>query len=339
MSTESILTDALASLKRVQEFDAKSLARRSELGTQLSFEEIVAAAQKSIDLFKRVPTSILNDLVDAQLNTIKSQADAEFNRFKQVLDFSADQANANQARTTLISQIINAYDNNFQTLWQFIAYGIASITDAGAMEGRARAVLQDIEDKANAATSDMQEKATEADQILKNIQAVAAEQGVSQQAEYFKKRADDHAKQAKWWRNATAIALAVTILFALLSALAYKIPWLHIGSQYDAIEFITGKIFVLITLGGLIALCAKNFLAHQHNVVLNRHRQTALQTYRVLVASGSSAGSQDIVLAYAAACIFGNQDTGFSKESTDSGANKSVLELMTKSVVGTTAVK
>lgn len=334
MSTEQLQKETQASLQRIQEFDPKTLTRIDDLGAQLSFEDAVKPAQRLIDLFKRIPISILGDLVDQQLQSIKSLADAEYNRFKQILDFSADQNNAYQTRNTLIQQVAGSYNSVFPQLWQFIAYGIAHLTDASSMENQARAVLQDIQDKAKSVTDNLESKQSDADEVLRHIQQVAAEQGVSQQAQYFKGRAEDHLKQAKWWQSATAIAMLVTICFAIFSALAYKIPWLKIGNQYDAIEFITGKILVFVTLAGAIALCAKNFMSHKHNEVLNRHRQTALQTYKVLVDAGTSAGSQDIVLAYAASCIFGNQETGFAKEGAEGSAGKSVLELMTKSAVG-----
>lgn len=331
MSSSQLLEQTSASLERIQRFDAVTLARVEELGRQLSFEEAVEPAQRLIDLFKRVPESILSSLVDSQLNAIKGRADAEYNRFSEVMAFSASQNNAAQARSNLIQQIKSAYDGAFPELWQFIAFGIANNTDSASLESRARAVLQDIEDRATALTDELAAKESKAEDVLKHIQAVAAEQGVSQQAEFFKRRADDHEKQAAWWRNATGASIAITILFAVFSALAFKFSWLRADNQFDALEFVTGKILVFLTLAGLIALCAKNFLAHQHNVVLNRHRQTALQTYRVLVDAGTNSGSQDIILAYASSCIFGSQDTGFAKEGAEGGMNKSVLELMTKS--------
>lgn len=334
MSTKELLDQAKASLERMQQFAPKGLERTEDLGRQLTFEEIVEPAQRLINLFKRVPASILPSLVDQQLNTIKNRADAEYNRFTQILEFSADQNNAAQVRTNLIQQVKGAYDSIFLDLWQFIAFGIASNTDSASLETQARAVLQGIEDRANEVTAQLEAKESKAEEVLTHIQAAAAEQGVSQQARFFKTRADEHEIQSKWWRNATGIAIVVTILFAIFSAVVFKFPWLRADNQFDAIEFVTGKILVFITLAGLIALCAKNFLAHQHNVILNRHRQTALQTYRVLVDAGATSGSQDIILAYAASCIFGSQETGFAKEAAEGGMNKSVLELMTKSTVG-----
>lgn len=336
MADEKTIAATQKSLERIQMFDPDSIARTDILGTQLSFDKAVGSAKRLVNLYKRVPSSILPDILNDQLQQIGQVADADFNRFEQILEFSAEQDNAASIRSTLMQQLTDAYDNAFRVLWQFIAFSVATVTDTSVLESRARAVLQSIEDKAKGVEDELGAKREEADAILKNIQAVAAEQGVSQQAEYFKRAADSHDAKALWWRNATAIGVGVTLLFALVSAIAYKIPWLRPTDELSLVEFISGRIIIFLTLAAVVALCARNFLAHQHNVVLNRHRQTALQTYKVLVDAGSS-GSQDIVLAHAAACIFSPQDTGFTKDGGEAAGSRSVLELMTKSVSGTSS--
>lgn len=333
MPTKTILEEAKSSLERIQSFDPASLGRIEDLGRQLNFMDAVGPAIRLITVYKRLPLSILDDLIDQQLQQIKNQADGDFNRFSEILKFSAEVSNASGIRASLLDQVYKAYDNTFSALWQFIAFGVASTTDTSVLEGRARSVLQSVEDRAEDLTSRLENRNAAAQEILDHIQTVAAEQGVSQQAHFFKERADEHGSDALNWKRATLVMAGTIIVFAILSAFAFKAPWLRPENNLDAIEFLTGKVLVFVTLAALFALCAKNFLAHKHNSILNRHRQTALQTYRVLVDSGSSSGSQDIVLAQAAACIFGQQDTGFSKEGSESPGSRSVLELLTKSAV------
>ena len=62
----------------------------------------------------------------------------------------------------------------------------------------------------------------------------------------------------------------------------------------------------------------------------SRHRQNSLLTYRALVEAAGEGGTEDIVLAHAASCIFSPQETGFSNTKNDSPGSKSVLELMNK---------
>lgn len=332
MATESLLKDARSSLERMQEFDPKSLARVADLGRQLSFTEVVEPAGRIIYLYQRVPLEILDDLTDQLLQQIKGQADADYNRFKSILEFSASQNNAAQVRESLINQVQAGYDAAFNVLWQFIAFGVARLTDTAVLENQARAVLQSIDDSSQKFQEKLTASEQEAQRILQNIKAVAAEQGVSQQAEFFKTRADEHETAARDWRNYTLASSAVLLLFVAGSIFLHKWEWFTPKSTFEFVQFVTSKIVLFAVVAYWIVLSARNFLSHQHNAVVNRHRQTALQTYRNLADAAGAEGTEDVVLAHASACIFGPQDTGFSKSSGsgETGGSRSVLELLTK---------
>ena len=65
----------------------------------------------------------------------------------------------------------------------------------------------------------------------------------------------------------------------------------------------------------MLFLCARNFLSHKHNAIVNKHRQNALLTFNALVDAAKSEDRRDVVLTYAASCIFSPQDTGYAKSS------------------------
>lgn len=77
-------------------------------------------------------------------------------------------------------------------------------------------------------------------------------------------------------------------------------------------QLISSKVLIFAVLGYLLLMAARNYATHKHNVVVNRHRQNALLTYRSLVEASDGSGTEDIVLAHAASCIFSPQETGFS---------------------------
>ena len=329
MATAEILQNAKTSLSRMQAFDTQSLAREQDLGRQLSFLSAVVPAEKIVSLYRRVPVEILDDLTDPLLQQIKSQSDADYNRFKSILDFSASEGNASQTRDSLLSQVNAAYDAAFNALWQYIAFGVARLTDTAVLENQARAVLQGIDDSSKKFQESLSRNEQEAQRILQNIKAVAAEQGVSQQAEFFKARADEHASAALEWRKFTLMASATLTAFVIVSLFLHKWEWFAPKNNYELFQFVTSKVFLFAVIGYWVILSAKNFLSHEHNAVVNRHRQTALQTYRVL-ADASGEGTEDIVLAHASACIFGPQETGFTKGGSSEGGSRSILELLTK---------
>ena len=117
-----------------------------------------------------------------------------------------------------------------------------------------------------------------------------------------------------------------------MSLFLHKIDWIKPESYAETIQLVTSKVLIFSVLGYLLIMAARNYATHKHNAVVNRHRQNALLTYRALVAAAEETGTQDIVLAHAASCIFSPQETGFAQGKGDSGgASKSVLELFTKS--------
>ena len=67
-----LLASTRESLERVQGFDVQSLVREKELGAQLAFTDIVEPVRRIITLLDRIPSSILDDMPDEQLHTVKN---------------------------------------------------------------------------------------------------------------------------------------------------------------------------------------------------------------------------------------------------------------------------
>jgi hypothetical protein len=321
------------SLLRMQQFDPASLSRKDDLGKQLNFEEAVLPARRLVELYKRLSTSALDDFPGGQLTLIKNVANADYSRFKSILDFSSEQENPQQARAKLIEQVRGSYDATFQQLWQFIAYGVSKTVDSQRLENESRAVLQSIQDQAAAVTTGLQKDKETSQTILADIRKVAAEHGVSQQAHYFKLEADTHESSAVSWEGATRWWALATGGFALVSIFLHKLPWLSPQNGYEAAQMIAGKVLLFAVLGYMLILAGRNFLAHKHNAVVNRHRQNALLTYKSISDAAKSQEKQDIILSHAASCIFAPQDTGYQHQrSSDSPAvSKTIVETVTRS--------
>ena len=104
---------AVASVERMQEFDADSLPREAELGKTYSFNDAVEPAIKRIELFKRLSPEALDDFGITQLNQLKGQTDACFNLFDQILAFDAKQGNAHDVKQALIQKIYGSHQAAF----------------------------------------------------------------------------------------------------------------------------------------------------------------------------------------------------------------------------------
>lgn len=333
MATEEVFQNCNQALARMQGFEVIALSRENELGTQLSFTEAVPYAESLVAIYKRIPISALSDFSDTQLNSILSHANADYNLFKQILDFKATAGDANSTRLSILNQIKTRRDQLFDAVWQHIAYGVARITDTSVLETQARATIQAIQDQASRLTANLTQAKTEADTALAAIRAVASEQGVSQQASYFKEEAENQERLAASWLKYTYRFAVAVGAFAVLSIFLHKIPFLHPEGHWESVQLITSKTLIFAVLGYMLVLAARNYATHKHNSVVNRHRQNALLTYRALVEAASGKGNEDIVLAHAASCIFSPQDTGFAHGKGDSSpsSKKFVMELLTKS--------
>lgn len=333
MATMQLLESTRENLNRIQQFDASTLSREADLGKQMNFSEAVIPSKALIDIYRRIPITSLDDFSDGQLNIISQQAQADFNIFNQILEFNAAAGNAATTRTNIINTIKGRRDQLFDALWQFVAYGVARTTDTSLIETQARATIQSIKDDSNKLTEQLNQAKANADAVLSEIRSVAAEQGVSQKAVYFKQEADSQEQLAEKWLKYTYGFAAAVGLFSISSLFFHKIEWIRPESPVEMLQLISSKVLIFAVLGYLLLMASRNYTTHKHNAIVNRHRQNALLTYRSLVEASGESGTEDIVLAHAASCIFSPQETGFStgKGESNSGS-KSVLELLTKSV-------
>lgn len=301
------------SLERVQQFDVATLPREAELGHAFSFKDAVIPASKAISLFRKLPLDFLDELPDTQLKQLKSAADAFYGNLGTVLSFDSKQENPVAAHANILRTISSQHQDIFNQLHAQISYLASRQYDIGSLERDFHAAIQDAKDRAEQLHTDLAGERTEAQRILADIRKVAAEQGVSQQAHYFASESDSHHTDAATWRNSTIASAGVLVAYATLSAFAHKLPWLTPTSTYETIQLAISKILIFIVLAYVLLLSARNFLAHKHNAIVNKHRQNALLTFKALTDAAGAEHNRDIVLTHAAACIFSPQDTAYGK--------------------------
>ena len=323
------------SLVRIQHFDPNDLAREEELGRDLSFQEVIPSARRLIGLYNQISETVIEDFPEKQLNSLKTQADADYNRFEEILKFSPKQENAYNTHNNLINQIDSAYQGTFNALQPMIAYSTSKSADFKRLEIEARAMLQVIEDKANELTKKLEDDKKISEQILEDIRKVAAEQGVSQQATYFRDAAKDHETEATTWQKRTIWLAVVLGAYAVLTVGLHKLPWIKPDDLYQTVQLAISKVLIFAVLSYVLYLSTKNYLAQKHNAVINKHRQNALMTYEALADAAKETSNREIILTHASACIFAPQPTGYTGGQTSEGpVAKSVVELLTSTISG-----
>lgn len=310
---QKLYSEAVMSLERMQQFDTATLPRTDELGSTLNFQEAVGPANDLLDLYRQLPVEVLESLSTQRIKSVLEQSNNDYSLLKQVLDFSTDVGNPRGERDTKVTQIKSAYDPCFEKLFPLIAYAVQKSTDFARLEREARAMVQSVSDRADELQDALTEKLQEAESVLVAIRKVASEQGVTQQAVYFKQEADEHESEAAIWLNRTVWLTIGLGLYAALTLILHKVPYLSPASSYETAQLAISKVLIFATISFFLLLAARNYSAHRHNCVVNRHRQNALRTYEALVRSAGDEGNRDIVLTKASECIFSAQPTAFSK--------------------------
>lgn len=306
--------ETVKSVQRMQDFSTSTLPRVEELGKEINFSDALIPAQRLVDLYKRVSIEALKDYPDNLLKQIMDRANADYAIFKQILDFKFQgQANPEQTQTNYINQVNATYQATFTAIKDVISYSACRTTDFKLIEQEARGVFQGIRDKAEEITGQLEGSKEEANRILEEVRNVAAEQGVSQQAIYFKSESELHKTESENWKQLTIGAAILLVCVSASFLFLHKWQFLAPTNNFEALQFIASKIFVFATLSYLLFLSGKNFLSHKHNEIVNRHRQNALKTYQAIVDASSTVEGKEIILAQAAYCMFSPQDTGYIK--------------------------
>lgn len=325
-ASKEIIDEAIASVKRMQDFDVSTLPRTDKLGTEMDFADVVEPAEKLVSLYLKINILSLAVMPQPMVEGIRDAANHDYSHFEGILNFTTAQGQGKPQRDALVKNVVNAYDNAFTNLVQHICFGFSEATDFKALENNARAALQGIKDMSAKHEKQMEESQGEARKILTEIRDVAAEQGVTQKAIYFQQEADSHKKEQKNWLKA--------IVGCAICAFAWLVLWDISDKEWGValVSAVTTKALVLSLLVYGVFFCAKNYTAHRHNYVVNTHRQNALLTYRNLVDAANDEEGQDIVLMQAARCIFEQRDTGYAKGGNEGGnvVNLSPIETIRK---------
>lgn len=337
VGSEELYSEAVSSLERIQTFDVDSLPRKSDLGTQLNFQEAVEPATLLVELFKRLTVAALEDFPDTFLKTVRDQANNSYNIFQEALNFSTDQQDPRGVRQAIIGKMVKAYQPAFSALHPLISYSLHRSADFQRLDTQARATLQSVEDRAARFGDTMEQYSDDAKRVLEEIRNVAAEEGVTQQAAHFRAESEDHDKKAEVWRQRVVKLAWMLGVFAVVSLFIHKLPILAPNTVYESLQLAISKVLIFSVLAYMLFLSARNFLNHRHNAVVNKHRQNALMTHRALVEAAVESGVREAIMVQAASCIFTPQPTGYAPAVGDYEAPspRSIVEILSKRMTDT----
>ncbi len=165
------------------------------------------------------------------------------------------------------------------------------------------------------------------DAALDSFRQASAESGVLTQSAHFKSEAVFHKSEAdKWWWAVWAISGLLIAYGGVILVLAwFTIPAME--NLVGTIQFLIAKVLIFFVLASAYYFSIRNYNAHRHSWVQNRHRDAAVRTFQAFADATKSAEARDIILQYASACIYMPQESGFIKS--DNGSSvKSIGDLL-----------
>ncbi len=327
---ETKLDTALDVIRKIKEFDANSLVREADLGRALSFGEAVEPAEKIINLYGQIALDALSDFPERNLVRLTQTAEQHYKLFTDILDFTSTQENAAGTRTALLANLTDHYQTVFDTLQPIIAYSAQRVTDFGRLEKEAKGAIEQIESNTNEIVERITKAESSVNSMLESVRQAAGELGVSQQAVHFDSSVKKHKEDADTWHTRILITGGILGGYAVSSLFFHLIPWLQ---EADPFHIAISKVLIFVVISTYLFVCIRNYNAHKHNQVVDRHRQNALLTYKALVDAAGDTPNSEVILVHAAACIFGPQGTGYTKDSMiGQNAVQQAVELFTKPV-------
>jgi len=319
----------LSLLSDLEKIKPQDLVQADELGRELSFEIGLPVFERVLKLFHSLYTSNLDNVPYTALNQLKNQTQDALNQFNQIRAFSPRQHSQNPigVRDNLVNQLRDKYDAYFQIISPVIAYSIRKGTDFEALEKKAQEIVNSIENFKNEQLEKQKQITSEMESVLQKVRQAAAEVGVAQHATHFKDEAVEHNEKSKKWLYSTIAMAIFTIVWGFLAIFIIKAS--DNASNAQILQFTIGKLIVLSSLYYALVWSAKNYNAHRHNYVINKHRQNCLNTFETFVkATGNDAETKNAVLLQATQSIFSSQPSGYVHKDSEAESPNKFIEIM-----------
>lgn len=164
------------------------------------------------------------------------------------------------------------------------------------------------------------------------MRSAAAEMGVAQQSIHFADQVRMHAQEGrKWLISSIAIAACVVFFAVITFALNWPPVPESISETGSLIKYLSLRVIILSILLYALVWSSRNYRAHRHNEIVNRHRQTALITFETFVkAAGGDSQTKNAVLLQATQSIFAPQASGYLSTEPEPLPQSTVVEILRK---------
>ena len=168
-------------------------------------------------------------------------------------------------------------------------------------------------------------------ELKDRMQNELAKETVSKHKVIFAKQAEEHQRASQRWLIATGgmvVAFGV-VFYYLFEALRLG------GTEWEGVlQSVFTKGFLLTLIYFVLNRFNKNYTAHKHLEIVNRHRQNALDTFDAFIESaGENRETRDAVLLAATNAIFDANQSGYLSTKTKGTDNPNPIQQVVRAVL------
>lgn len=323
------LDDIRALLDELTKITPESLVRTKELGEAHDFRAGIKTFKQLLQLFKTLKEANLNEVPGFVLSDVQNSLSGARHIFNLIKQFNPKIGGAIRNRDNLIIEVERFYKEQLQDIQSVIS--LSGAFNFQILVNRAREGIDEINKVREDIKKESQSSLSKAKEIVDKMRDAAAITGVAAHAVHFREEAVSHHRRGRYWLWATIVLALLTLGFGFYIARYYTI---NILTTTQAIQIGISKLVIFSIFYFGVLWSGKMYRAHQHNNVVNQHRQNALKTFETFVIAASDSQTKDAVLVQATQSIFSPQLTGFITKESEPSASPKLVEIV-RNITGT----
>ncbi len=145
------------------------------------------------------------------------------------------------------------------------------------------------------------------DELVAATKTTTAQTAMDAHVNVFEEESEKYKSESRNW----LIVVGITSLVGVIAI------WLYVqfypptkGDDISLISFIGIKVLLIALFFTLLTLAIRRHTASSHNLIINRHRASAIKTFELFVGSARNDETRDAILKCAAESIFSMQRSG-----------------------------
>lgn len=324
------VTQLTTLLQEIVQLASGDLVREAELGKALAFTEGLADFKNVRMVATRLIGADLEVLHPNMVNQLIGYATSTRDALKVISTFipSAGQ-DAKGVQVSYLTSLRTAYEPFASVAGTAISLASRPELDLSDLRRRADEALAELRAKIDETRAIQEKAAADAQRTVSSLQAAAGAGGVARYTKLFAEEATAHRDASARWLGVTAVLAVLTLGYATWALWsAPGIP--RDATTADSIQIGLGKLLIFTVLASAVIWSGRVYRAHQHNYIVNRHRQIALTTFETFVENASDPETKNAVLRQTTESIFVPQPTGYvasESESSTTGTGQ-ILEIV-----------